>query len=44
MLDNEMKSKSTVSIQGFEGKPDFPTVDIHVADDKREMETSDQDW
>ena len=31
-------------MQGFDGKPDFPTIDIYVPDDHREMETSDQDW
>ena len=38
-LGLEVKKVKSVSVQGFQGKPDFPKIDIHVPDDKREMET-----
>ena len=28
MIEKEENSKKTVSLQGFEGKPDFPKIDI----------------
>ena len=37
--DGKITSKSSVSTQGFEGKPDFPKIEIQVPDDRREMET-----
>lgn len=44
IIDSENANKKSVSLQGFEAKPDFPQVDIVVADDKREKELFDQDW
>ena len=44
LIENEAKNVKAVSLQGFEGKPDFPKVDIQVPDDHREMELADQDW
>ena len=33
-----------LSDQGFEGKPNFPKLDIRLPEDLREMETPDGDW
>lgn len=40
----ESNKVKTISVQGFEGKLEFPKIEIHVPDDKREMDPSASDW
>ena len=37
-------AKPNISLQGFEGMPDFPKVEIYVPDDRKEMATADGNW
>ena len=41
MVEQEDKNIKSTSVQGFEGRQDFPKIEIHVPDDHREMDTSD---
>ena len=42
--EGNSKKVKQLSEQGFEAMPDFPTVEIYVADDHKEMDTADGNW
>ena len=44
LVQQEKNNVKQTSSQGFEGKPDFPKIDIYVPDDHREMDPIDMDW
>lgn len=43
IMARESLNVKPLSAQGFDGRQDFPKVEIRVPDDGREMDTSD-DW